>query len=449
MKKAFTCLRFLFISFTFVRFCFPSFVNLLDAGRLRDASDLIVVAQVSNIVDGSGTIYSDPTTSYTGHQQTVSITLLRVLKGSITAESLDVIHFIPDAPSGSQEVEKGQLGIFFLSTLTDTAWAPADQDHFILPARPGAPSNAGSSDALLAELIQVIASTDASSTDRALAIASLRSISDAGVSASLKSVLSSSDPLVFWSAATALFAQADSDALSTVQSRLIQPFTASDAPYTQGLQAALRAESTNPKSLPTLAALLASANQEVRRGSAAAIATAGGPIAVSTLPGLLTDQDAQIQYFAVWGLGRTTNQPDQTPSYPEFQANRDKYILYWQSQFPISCAADVTSQFSVSRSGFRLDLSTGRFVQSVIISGSPASKGPFVLALDNLNSGLFLYRSDGTTSCASPSGSPYVIVSASETWQANGTVVLTLEFTDPTATGITYTPRILGGNANR
>jgi hypothetical protein len=114
------------------------------------------------------------------------------------------------------------------------------------------------------------------------------------------------------------------------------------------------------------------------------------------------------------------------------------------------CASDVTPLLTIIRGGFKQNLVTRRFWQTVTIrnDGGQPITGPFVYVLDNLNLSASLYEPSGLTTCAIPI-SPYVSISTGGSQLMPGqSVTLILEFTNAnTRTSITYTPRILTGNA--
>jgi hypothetical protein len=113
-----------------------------------------------------------------------------------------------------------------------------------------------------------------------------------------------------------------------------------------------------------------------------------------------------------------------------------------------SCANDVTAQFSVTRSGFRLNNTTQHFQQIITItrSGAGSTTGPFALALNGLSPNATLYGAAGITACFAP-GSPYVLLNPGASWASRQTVSITLDFVDPTKTGITYMPVVLSGTS--
>jgi len=115
-----------------------------------------------------------------------------------------------------------------------------------------------------------------------------------------------------------------------------------------------------------------------------------------------------------------------------------------------SCAVNVTSQIGITRSGYTYNFATGRFSQTVTVknTGAAAVSGPIALALDSLSANAILYNGSGKTSCASPLGIPYINVSTTGL-NPGASFSIVLQFTNPTKAAITYTPRVLAGNATR
>ncbi len=114
-------------------------------------------------------------------------------------------------------------------------------------------------------------------------------------------------------------------------------------------------------------------------------------------------------------------------------------------------ATDVSSRVSVTRGGFRLNRATGRFVQTVTLknTGISAIAGPVSLVLDGLSGNATLFNKTGVTSATSPTGSPYLSVSAGN-MAAGASVTVTLEFTNSNVSkGITYNTRVLAGTGSR
>jgi uncharacterized repeat protein (TIGR03803 family) len=119
---------------------------------------------------------------------------------------------------------------------------------------------------------------------------------------------------------------------------------------------------------------------------------------------------------------------------------------------PQTCASDVSATVSVaSQGGLKLNKKTGRWTQSVTLkNGDGAVAGPVFLVLDQLTSGATLFNFNGTTSCTSPSGSPYINVDIGPDGLFNSRerATETLDFV-ALSSSITYKIRVLAGTGQR
>lgn len=114
------------------------------------------------------------------------------------------------------------------------------------------------------------------------------------------------------------------------------------------------------------------------------------------------------------------------------------------------CATDVGASALVTRAGFIFNPVTQRFTQSVKLTNTSASPiaGPLSLVIDGLRSNATLFAPAGGTSCTTPAGQPFVTASTAPL-AAGASVSVTLQFTNPTKTGIAYTTRVLAGTGTR
>lgn len=114
-----------------------------------------------------------------------------------------------------------------------------------------------------------------------------------------------------------------------------------------------------------------------------------------------------------------------------------------------ACAENVSGRVVVTRSGLRVNRTTNRFMQTITIQNTSGATiaGPLVLALDSLSANATLYSPAGTTECATPV-SPYVSINAGadNALSPGESVIVGLEFLNPTIKGITYTTRVLAGS---
>lgn len=110
----------------------------------------------------------------------------------------------------------------------------------------------------------------------------------------------------------------------------------------------------------------------------------------------------------------------------------------------VQTASDVTNSVTVTRGPIVLNPVTKRYAETVTVTNSSANTvtGPISLVLANLTNAT-LFNATGTTSFATPLGSPYV--SANVNLALGQSVSFALQLTNPTKAAITYTTRVLAG----
>jgi hypothetical protein len=116
---------------------------------------------------------------------------------------------------------------------------------------------------------------------------------------------------------------------------------------------------------------------------------------------------------------------------------------------PPACAADIGGSVQVIRSGYSYNFATARFMQTVTLKNTSGGTlvGPLALVLDSLSSNATLFNATGRTACAAPADSSFLDFSGNLNAGASG--ILTLQFTNPSRAGITYTTRVLGSTGPR
>ncbi len=131
----------------------------------------------------------------------------------------------------------------------------------------------------------------------------------------------------------------------------------------------------------------------------------------------------------------------------------DAFLASQFEGFVPPCASDSSSQISLTRSGFRFNRLTGRFVQMVTLKNTSTGsiQGPVSLVLDSLSVNARLFNQTGVTTCAVPLGSPYIDVNvgSDNVLSANESATVILEFTNSGTQGITYNTRALTGSGQR
>jgi len=103
---------------------------------------------------------------------------------------------------------------------------------------------------------------------------------------------------------------------------------------------------------------------------------------------------------------------------------------------------DVSAQFSIQESGFRLDRTKGFFVQSVSMTNNEPipAPGPLYLLISGLPAGVNLVNQSGITQNIQM-GTPYITLPLSSdglNLQPGQSITLTLQFLNPTRTNIGY-----------
>ncbi len=113
-----------------------------------------------------------------------------------------------------------------------------------------------------------------------------------------------------------------------------------------------------------------------------------------------------------------------------------------------TCALDVTSKLTITNSGFRRDPASKQFLQTVTIQNTSGTEesGPIALVVGSLPSGVSLASPSGVTSCARPSGAPYVILNNGSSLNAGATTTYLLHFIDPALVGITHSNYVYQGS---
>jgi hypothetical protein len=99
----------------------------------------------------------------------------------------------------------------------------------------------------------------------------------------------------------------------------------------------------------------------------------------------------------------------------------------------------------IQRSGYRLNRATNRYAQTITLKNDSAQAvaGPITYLLFNLSANATLFGGNRTVVII-PAGTPYVNV-AHAGLAAGATLILQLEFTNPTNRGITYDARVRTG----
>ncbi len=115
------------------------------------------------------------------------------------------------------------------------------------------------------------------------------------------------------------------------------------------------------------------------------------------------------------------------------------------------CTPNVSGQVSVTRGPIGYNAGLHAFVQIDTLTNTSGSAiaAPIYLVIDNLSSVAHLANASGTTSCNTPA-SPYITVMSSGSLAPGASVKTpSMQFSDPTLAGFTYTTRVLAGQGQQ
>jgi hypothetical protein len=301
----------------------------LDVAALTAGADLIVVGEVTTVVEEGLTTLSLPGGSASATLFKCSLRVDRVLKGELAAESLSFEFAVPRDLVGLGTVRLGQYGMFFLKT-TDRDWEFFDAKHPALPAiwNAARPTGIPLQDVTTA-LGKVLSSATSSDSDHAEALDALGRLNTDLAKAIMREVLKNTSGELRLNIARTLVAHDDITGLQPVETALShadglsQDMLANLAGSLSGLK--------DPRAIPVLAKLARSDSPNVRLNAASALRNTASSEALAPLSELLSDANPTIRYYAVAGLGEITRQNDWAPSFDEFSQHETRYLTYWRN----------------------------------------------------------------------------------------------------------------------
>ncbi len=131
------------------------------------------------------------------------------------------------------------------------------------------------------------------------------------------------------------------------------------------------------------------------------------------------------------------------------KGNQDNDTFFQHGGFfnPVSDTLQ-SLDIGVTKSGLRVDHSTGLWVQTVTLTNtSETVTGPVALVLGSLSANVTLANADGNTQFVTPKGSPYIFLPLDSSSQLGPgqSITLTLQFANPKNGSITYTAQVYAG----
>jgi len=303
--------------------------HTIDVAHLVEASDAVVVGQVTSVTDEGPATIEMPSGSIPGKRLLAAVSADEVLKGNLEAPTLVLVEFLmPQAPSPIRGIPAEQYGIFFLQKGT-SRYGVSDPLYPFLPAVPNRAISSGQPlDRVIAKLAETLTYERSTEFEITSALDALATIQRDSASQTLRQALETTRGDLQLRIASRLVARNDISGLGLVEKSLLNPvglpnyFFLNLAGSLGGLK--------DPRAVPALKRLLATNNQTIVKGAAIALRQSGSADALEPLSHLLTNSDEQVRYYAVVGLGEITRQDEWTPTYPEFREHQARYISYWQ-----------------------------------------------------------------------------------------------------------------------
>lgn len=307
-------------------------VHPVDLVKLCKDADLVILGKVTSQVKLQPANVQVGAAGIPGWLMEARLEVLNVLKGGPTDRDVAFNFVLPDEGIGYQDVPVGTVGVFFLRKDGRT-FEVQDPYYPYVPAGHGGSVTGDCLDRtvqLVAEVFQRSHGTLAQGRwARWAAVQAVASAPGPTATAALKLASADTDPLVRIWAISALMSRDDLYALKLVEKLGPVPRETDVQNLTSMLGAAISGVK-DPRALPQLSRLLTSADVNVRRGAAAALANMYEGAAVRQLVRALNDSDQRVRYYAVVGLGRITGQNKWTPSVASFKKNEQRFLKHWR-----------------------------------------------------------------------------------------------------------------------
>ena len=303
-------------------------VHALNVAALVESSDLIVSGRVTSITEQGRVTINLPSGSTPGKKLLASITADETLKGIITP-NLTAQFVLPDVPSGIRGIPNAQYGIFFLKRET-SGYGMSDPFYPFLPAMPdGRPSSGPPLDRVVAKLGELLTYKLSTESDLSSALNALATMPGKSATETLRHALETSSGDLRLRVGSKLVARNDISGLEVVEKALLHP--AESHGYLRQELAGSLGGLKDPRSIPALKLLIETNDPHIVKGAAIALRQSGVSGAIEPLSRLLKNNDEQVRYYAVVGLGEITGQDEWTPDFEEFHGREGRYLSYWLS----------------------------------------------------------------------------------------------------------------------
>lgn len=288
----------------------------LDLAKLTDGSDLIVVAEVSKLLDSPGQYFRDEE-SHKAKLYAAEVTVREVLKGNIQPGKILVGGLLPITPTNRNQggpLLPNTVKIIFLKK-EGNWWKFSDPFFAVMVAAPVTPRPQAIKpfDKVMEQLLAALQSELLSSEEKRDVISSLRGSNDPRIVPALKAELEKSrDDLITYSLLSSLILRDDATALQTGKKML----ETSTSRY-GGLLISAISKLNRVDLLPVLVAGTKSPVQSVRVISASSLALSPFPEAQPYVLTLLDDPNRRLVTQLMLDLSSRYKQPEWGPEWDD------------------------------------------------------------------------------------------------------------------------------------
>ena len=308
-------------------------VPRLDIPSLCSESDMVVEGRVSGVTRQGSTVISLPGAQVRGWSMVAILNVQHVIKGETAGEAVRFRFALPSEESyGYSGVPVGAFGIFFLAGKGHSLTV-LNPYHPFVPAAPSQTAEGGGClEQIVAGMANVFLVRGSSVPDhwtRLRTVMALETIDGPSATAALELAAKDKDLSVRVWAISDLIERDYLPALKLAAEVHIE----GPVPGVQNLTAKLGSAISgvkDPKAVNYLLPMSSSSDPNVRRGVTAALGTMHDFRAIRPLAQALYDDDQEVRYYAVVGLGEITGQNQWTPSIANFNQNEKKFLEHWR-----------------------------------------------------------------------------------------------------------------------
>ncbi|HLH09097.1 MAG TPA: HEAT repeat domain-containing protein [Terriglobales bacterium] len=302
--------------------------------QVRDA-EIIVVADVVSVHELKKDDVQINSQSIPALILDADIHVLSTLKGGPVPANATVRFTMPITPAGSVGYHgptASARSVLFLRR-SDDRFQLANAFNPVLPAITASPENASGEPLaeVLSELASVLDSPRIRDQFKLALIYDLGNTPDPGALTILKRHLHDSDFAVSSAVAAALIQQGDLSGLEKGQQILVAPPKGVPNYLLVNLSSAIARYVKDERTIPLLSTLLKAPGAESRRAAALALRNTRSQNVIPSLIYCLNDDDIEVRYYGVIGLGEITNQPEWRPLMDDFVSQERKYLQYWRA----------------------------------------------------------------------------------------------------------------------